>query len=399
MKILVADKLSSHALDALRATGAEVRCEPDRKAEELPQAVGDADVLIVRSKKVAAATIAAATRLALVIRAGAGVDTIDVGAASARGIYVSNCPGRNADAVAELAVALLLAADRRVVEATAALRDGKWRKAEFGKARGLKGRTLGLIGFGTIARAVARRAHGLEMKVLAWSRRLTDEAAAEAGVARAGSPLEVARASDAVSVHVAATPETRHLIDGAFFDALKPGAIFVNTSRGDVVDTAALKKALAAGKIRAGLDVYEGEPAGGEAEFPDTDLARAVIGTPHVGASTDQASEAIADEAVRIVKVFHETGVPPNAVNICGRSPARYALIVRHYDRVGVLAGILDGLRRDEVNVEEMQNTVFEGAKAACCTLMLDSEPSPETLKAIQTNPDVLNAKMTLREG
>ncbi len=399
MKILVADTLSSKALDALRATGAEVRCEPGRKAEELPQCVGDADVLLVRSKKVTAATIEAATRLALVIRAGAGVDTIDVAAASARGIYVSNCPGKNADAVAELAVGLLLAADRRIVEATCALREGKWKKAEFGKARGLKGRTLGLIGFGTIARAVARRAHGLEMKVLAWSRRLTEEAAAATGVARAGSPLEVARAADAVSVHLAATPETRHLLDAAFFDALRPGAIFVNTSRGDIVDTAALKKALASGRIRAGLDVYEGEPAGGEAPFPDTELARAVTGTPHVGASTDQASESIADEAVRIVRVFLETGVPPNAVNICTRSPARYALIVRHYDRVGVLAGILDGLRRDEVNVEEMQNTVFEGAQAACCTLMLDSEPSPETRKAIQSSPDVLQTTITRREG
>jgi D-3-phosphoglycerate dehydrogenase len=398
MKILVADTLSNRVLDALRATGADVRSEPDRKAEELPQAVGDANVLIVRSKKVTAPTIAAAARLALVIRAGAGVDTIDVGAASARGIYVANCPGRNADAVAELAVALLLATDRRIVDATVSLREGKWRKAEFGKARGLKGRTLGLIGFGTIARAVARRALGLEMKVLAWSRRLTDEAAAAAGAARAASPLEVARASDAVSVHVAATPETRHLVDGAFLDAMRPGAILVNTSRGDVVDTAALKKALAAGRIRAGLDVFEGEPAGGEAAFPDTDLARAVIGTPHVGASTDQASEAIADEAVRIVKVFQETGVPPNAVNICARSPARYALVVRHYDRVGVLAGILDGLRRDTVNVEEMQNTVFEGAQAACCTLMLDSEPAAETLKALGESPDILQVTLTTRE-
>jgi D-3-phosphoglycerate dehydrogenase len=399
VKILVADKLSSKTLDALRATGADVRVDADRKAEDLPQAVGDADVLIVRSKKVTAATIEAATRLALVIRAGAGVDTIDVAAANARGIYVANCPGKNADAVAELAIGLLLAADRRIVEATVALREGKWKKAEFGKARGLKGRTLGLIGFGTIARAVARRALGLEMKVVAWSRRLTDEAAAAAGVARAASPLDVAKASDAVSLHVAATPETRHLVNAAFLDALKPGAILVNTARGDVVDTAALKKAVAAGKVRAAMDVFEGEPAGGEAPFPDAELARAVTATPHIGASTDQASDAIADEAVRIVKVFQETGVPPNAVNICSRSPARYTLVVRHYDRVGVLAGILDGLRRDEVNIEEMQNTVFEGAKAACCTLMLDSEPSPKTLKAIASSPDILQVKMTTRES
>jgi D-3-phosphoglycerate dehydrogenase len=396
MKILVADKLSDHALASLRSLG-DVRCEPDRKADELPDAVGDADVLLVRSKQVNARTSEAASRLSLILRAGAGVDTIDVRAANTRGIYVSNCPGQNADAVAELAIGLLIAADRRIVEATAALREGKWRKAEFGRARGLKGRTLGLVGFGTIGRAVARRAQGLEMQVRAWSRRLTPEEAARAGVAHAATLAEVARASDAVSVHIAATPETRHLVGGAFFESMKPGAVFVNTSRGDVVDTSALKKAVAAGRLRVGLDVFEDEPPGGEAAFADPELARCVSCTPHIGASTDQASEAIAAEAVRVVKVFQETGVPPNAVNICSRSPARYTLVVRHYDRVGVLAIILDGLRRDEVNVEEMQNTVFEGAQAACCTLLLDSEPSTQTLQMIRGNPDVLQATLTSR--
>ncbi|HEY3322125.1 MAG TPA: 3-phosphoglycerate dehydrogenase family protein [Planctomycetota bacterium] len=396
MKILIADKVAEETVTALKALG-DVRVDAGVKAEDLPASIGDADVLIVRSKKVIAKTIDSATRLSLIIRAGAGVDTIDMKAANARGIYVANCPGKNADAVAELAIGLLIAADRRIVDATDSLRNGKWKKGEFGKARGLKGRTLGLIGFGTIGRCVARRAIGLEMKVLAWSRSLTAEAAYAAGVCLAKSPEEVAQFSDAVSIHIAATPETKQLINEAFLSAMKSGAILINTSRGNVVDTAALKKALATGKLRAGLDVFEGEPGGSEAEFSDTALARSVVCTPHIGASTDQASEAIADEAVRIVKVFQQTGIPPNAVNICARSPAKYTLVVRHYDRVGVLASILDGLRRDEVNVEEMQNTVFEGAQAACCTLSLASEPSAETLKTIRENADVLQAELTTR--
>lgn len=397
MKILVADKLSNQILTALRNLGLEVRSEPDRKADELPQIIGDADIIIVRSKKVTAKTIEAAANLSLIIRAGAGVDTIDVAAANARGIYVANCPGKNADAVAELAIGLLIAADRRIVEATLALREGKWLKGEFGKARGLKGRTLGLIGFGTIAQAVARRALGLEMKVLVWSRSLTLAQAAAAGVAHAATPLDVAKAADAVSVHVAATADTKQLINEAFFAALKPGAIFINTARGDVVQTAALKAAIASGKLRVGVDVFEGEPAGSEAVFADTDLAKMVSCTPHVGASTDQASEAIADEAVRIVKVYQETGTPPNAVNICGRSPARYALKVRHFDRVGVLASILAGLRRDTVNVEEMQNTIFDGAKAACCSLSISSEPSAETMAQLRADPNILQVTLTAR--
>ncbi len=398
MKILVADKVAETTLSSLKALGAEVRYEPDLKPQDFPAAAADATILVVRSRKVTAAVIEACPRLSLVVRAGAGVDTIDVAAASARGIYVANCPGRNADAVAELAIGLLIAADRRIPDASASLREGKWKKGEFGKARGLKGRTLGIVGFGTIGRATARRALGLEMKVLVWSRSLTPEKAEAAGVGRAATLVELARASDAVSVHLAATGETRHLIGPAFFEALRPGAVFVNTSRGDVVDTAALRKAIAERRLRAGLDVYEGEPAGSEAVFPDTDLARAAAGcTPHVGASTDQASEAIAEEAVRIVSQYLETGSPPNAVNVCGRSPARYTLVVRHYDRVGVLAGVLDGLREDGVNIEEVQNTVFEGAKAACCTLFLDSEPTSKTLEAIRANPDILQATLSSR--
>ncbi len=236
-----------------------------------------------------------------------------------------------------------------------------------GKARGLAGRTLGILGFGAIGKAVAQRALGLEMKVVAWSRSLTPAAAEEAGVGYAASPEELAKAADAVSVHLASTAETKHLVNKKFLDAMAPGTIFINTSRGALVDTEALRAAVAEKGLRVGLDVFEGEPAGGEAAWTDRELASLATCTPHVGASTDQAAEAIAAEVVRIVETFLRTGHPAGAVNLASGSPATQRMVVRHYDRVGVLAAVLDALREEGINVEEMENAVFAGAKAACC--------------------------------
>ncbi|HPY62467.1 MAG TPA: 3-phosphoglycerate dehydrogenase, partial [Kiritimatiellia bacterium] len=317
MKILIADKMSKNAITALEKLGHTVISNPDLKAEDLPGAIGDAEVLIVRSTKVIAATIEAGKELSLIIRAGAGVNTIDLAKASEFGIHVTNCPGRNTEAVAELAIGLLIAADRRIADATADLRGGKWRKKEYGKAAGLKGRTLGILGVGSIGKAVVQRAKALEMNVMAWSRSLTPEKAKELGVGFCATPADVAKVADAISLHLAAKPETKKMINAEFIALLKPGAIIVNTARGEIVDWTALKDALAAKKIRVASDVFDAEPAGGEEPFADTSLAAAMAAcTPHIGASTDQASEAIAEEAVRIVKVFQETGNPPNVVNI-----------------------------------------------------------------------------------
>ena len=338
MNVLIVDKLSAEAVRGLEALGLHVEVRTDVDAASLPGAIGPVDILVVRSTKVTAAAIQAADRLSLIIRAGAGVDTIDVAAASGRGIYVANCPGKNTAAVAELAIGLLVAADRRIVDASQAMRGGAWRKKEFGKARGLAGRTLGILGFGAIGKATAQRAAGLEMNVVAWSRSLTPEAAEAAGVGYAATPKALAAACDAVSIHLAYTPETKHIVNGEFLDALRPGAILINTSRGAMVDTAALRAAIAAKGLRVGLDVFENEPAGGEAEWTDKELASLVTCTPHVGASTDQASEAVAAEVVRIVEVFTKTGRPAGVVNLCAHSPAKFRLMIRHLNRVGVLA-------------------------------------------------------------
>lgn len=390
MKILIADKLDKSAVTSLEELGATVIFNPDLKTENIPEHISDVEILVVRSTKVNRKIIEAAPMLALIIRAGAGVNTIDIEAANERGIHVANCPGKNTDAVAELAIGLMIAADRRIVNACTELRNGKWNKKEYQKSNGLKKRTLGIIGFGSIGQAVARRAKALEMNVVAYDIMLTAEKADEMDIGHCRSLLELATLSDVVSVHVAATPETKHFINQDFFDKLKAGAVFVNAARGEVVDTKALKKAIKEKNIRAAIDVYENEPAGGVNDFNDTELAEMATCTPHIGASTGQAAEAIAKEVVRIVKTYNETGKPVNAVNIRYKSETGNNIVVRHYNHVGVLAGVLDILKDAGINVEDMENTIFSGGKAASCSLKLDGIPSDAIMKKISDNDDII---------
>lgn len=399
MRVLIADKLATAAVEELSRIGCQVEVEADLTTDRLPERMPGVEVLVVRSTKVDAATFDAAGDLALVVRAGAGVNTIDLDAAGRHGVFVANCPGKNADAVAELAIGMLIACDRRIVDATVELRGGRWKKKEFGAARGLKGRTLGILGYGQIGRAVAERGRALGMQVLVWSRSMTAERARSDGVGYAATPAEVAAASDAVSIHLAAAAETKGLVDAAFLDAMRPGSILINTARGDVVDQAALHRAIAEKGLRVALDVFASEPAGGTAEFPDVELASRIVATPHIGASTEQASEAIAAEVVRVIDRFRETGMPANVVNIDHTGKATHVLVVRHLNRVGVLAAVLTALREADVNVEEMENTIFSGGYAASCTMRLGSEPSEETVARIRAHESVLVARLARIEG
>ncbi len=390
MKILIADKVAPKMIDQFKALGADVAYEPGVTAEALPGIIGNAKILVVRSKKVTAETIDAGGSLSLIVRAGAGVNTIDLDAASRCGTYVANCPGKNTDAVAELAIGLMIACDRGIADATQALRQGSWQKKKFGNAAGLKGRTLGIIGTGSIGLAVARRAQALDMKVIACSRSLTPEKADALDIGFAASPVELAKVADAVSVHVAASAQTKGMLGKAFFEAMKPGAIFVNTARGDVLDHAAMLAAIKDKGIKAGLDVFANEPAGAEGPFEQAELASHVVCTPHIGASTEQSEEAIAEEAVRVVKVFIDSGLPPNVVNVRKVKSAGATVVIRHYNRVGVLATVLGQLRDEGINIEEMQNLIFEHAEAASCTIMVDKQPSAAVLKQIANSPDVI---------
>jgi len=389
MRILVADAFPKERLDDFRALGLTVDHQPSVPVADLPAAAREARILVVRGKQVPAEVFAAASALSLVVRAGAGVNTIDVAAASRRGVYVANCPGQNSIAVAELAIGLLVALDRRIPDNVAQLRAGKWDKKTFSEAEGLYGRTLGIAGLGAIGREVARRAQALGMKVLAWSRSLDEARAKELGVERVPDLLSLARRSDVLSVHLPLSKETRGAVGRPVLEALRPGAIFLNTARAEVVDQEALLELARAGRIRVGTDVFPGEPEKGQADF-DSPLGKlaSVYGTHHIGASTAQAQDAIARETVRIVESFLRTGKVPNCVNVARKTPARARLVVRHYDKVGVLANVLGLVREAGINVEEVQNTVFEEAQAASCAIDLDEKPPADLLERIRARKD-----------
>ena len=413
MKVLIADPFETSGLEGLAAAGCEVVFDPALKDDELATALQEtrAEVLIVRSTKVSAAMMDAGD-LALIVRAGAGYNTIDVAAASARGIYVSNCPGKNATAVAELAFGLILALDRRIPDNVAELRAGRWDKKEFSKARGLRGRTLGLLGFGSIAQELARRAQAFGMDVVIWSRRFETNADADANtdlrrygldptsresrVSIVSTPREVASLADVVSVHVALGPETRGLIGAELLGALKPGAFFVNTSRAEVVDHDALADAVRERGIRVGLDVYPDEPTTGTGEYALDLLALpGVYGTHHIGASTEQAQEAIAAETVRIIRSFKETGHVPNCVNLARRTPATHLLVVRHHNRPGVLAHVFEHLRAEGINVLETENVIFEDAGAAVARINMDGAPAESRIADIAAgNGHILSVQL-----
>jgi len=397
MKVLVADKFEQSGLEGLKQLGCEVLFQPDLKDDALTTAIAEQkpDVVVVRSTKVTEPMLDAGS-LKLVVRAGAGYNTIDVAAASKRGIYVSNCPGKNSVAVAELAIALMLALDRRIADNVIELRGGKWNKKEYSKAKGIMGRTLGLIGTGQIGREVIKRAKAFGMPVIAWSKSLTPEKAEQLGVEHRSTPEDVARDADIVSVHVALKPETRSMIGAEFFNAMREGAFFINTSRGEVVDQPALIQAMKTKNIRAGLDVYADEPTTATADFTDSIKDEPnLYGTHHIGASTDQAQEAIAAETVRIVREFKETGQVPNVVNLAKQTPATHTLTVRHRDRPGVLAHVLDAIRQANINVQEMENIIFEGSEAAVARINLEAAPSEETLERLRDeNADIIELSL-----
>lgn len=332
MKVLIADKFEKSGVEGLRKAGCDVVSEPDAGVEGLPAALAThtPHVLVVRSTKVPAASVRAAADagVKIIIRAGAGVDNIDVGAATGVGVRVCNCPGMNADAVAELAMGLIIACDRRIVEQTQDARAGLWNKKEYGRtgaggARGLKGATLAVVGAGAIGRSVVRRAIAFEMRVVVWSRSITPEHARDLGASWGGNDtpalLELAARADAVTIHLPLATDTRGLIGRSFFDRMKPGAIIVNTSRGGIIDESALRDAVANKGIRAGLDVYEDQPAAGQTHAGEwknaTTRVPGVVCTHHTGASTEQAQEAVAREVVRVVTIFRESGRIENAVN------------------------------------------------------------------------------------
>lgn len=387
MKILVADNVADTGLQTLKDAGHKVISKPTLEGDSLISTLKEEspEVLIVRSTRITPEALDASTQLGLIVRAGAGYDTIDVEGASNRGIFVANCPGKNSVAVAELTAGLMLSLDRRIPDNVLDAREGRWNKKTYATADGIKGKTLGIIGVGNIAEALIERAKGFDVNIVAWSRSLTREKAEQLGIGWREDPIDVAEDADIVTLHVASTPETKNLADRSFFEAMKDGAFFINTTRAAVVDEDALAWALDNKNIRAALDVMENEPAQKRADFEHLLADHPnVYMTHHIGASTQQAQDATAEEAARVVMTFDETGEVPNCVNLAKQTPARYQLTVRHEDKVGVLASVLDAMRRAGWNIQEMENRIFEGAHAASASIRFAGEMDEEIVEAIR---------------
>lgn len=400
MNVFIADKLPEKAILDLKNIGCNVLFKPGLKSSDLDEGLGDAQVLIVRSTVVSGLCIKNSSSLSLIIRAGAGVNNIDMDAASNFGIYVANCPGKNAIAVAELSMALILALDRYIGDNVADFRDGKWNKAGFSKADGIFGKTLGVIGTGEIGQEVIARARAFGMTVIAWSRSLTPEKAESLDIVYANNIEEVAGECDVLSIHLALKPETRGVISREILAKLKDGAMLINTSRAEVVDEDALYDELRAGRLKAGLDVFSDEPEFKIGEFKSRfqELDNVYI-THHIGASTAQAQMAVADDAVDIVRGYLQQGFVRNWLNRCEQTDAPWQLVVRHYDKPGVIANVMSELKEANINAQELTNVIFDGKITACCTIQLDMKPSDHILESIRTRQDeVISATLIPRK-
>ncbi len=403
MRVLFADSVGGSTITRLEARGHTCVLDAGLQAADLASSIGGFDVLVVRSTRVLREVFETADRLALVIRAGAGTNTIDTEAAAARGVLVANLPGRNAAAVAELTMGLLLAIDRRIVDATVDLRSGRWDKKTYSAARGLLGSTMGILGLGSIGLEVAQRARafGIDVRALAKPDRSEDvqARAADLGIAMAGSLPELLPACDIVSLHLPSRPDTVGLVDRSFLGLMNRGSILLNTSRGELVDEAALLEALDDHDLRAGLDVFTDEPGAGSAAWTSP-LAQHphVVGTHHIGASTRQAQDAIAAGVVEIIDAFVQ-GETPHCVNLTPSRIGSVTLTVRHLDRVGVLAHVLDRLSRARLNVEHMENRVFRGGDAAVATIDVAGSPPEDLLADLSALPDVLGVSATTIDG
>jgi D-3-phosphoglycerate dehydrogenase len=397
MRILVADKFPESGLAHLRDQGHDVDFQPDVSGADLVAALGKAEVLVVRSTEVAATAIENAPALSLVVRAGAGTNTIDKRAAAARAIYVSNVPGRNAIAVAELTLGLILAIDRRIPDNVADLRAQSWNKRAYSKGTGLMGRSLGIVGLGAIGLAVATRAasFGLELHAVEKSRDLaTGERMAELGFVLHRDLTALASSVDIISFHVPAMADTRHLVDEELLAVMRPGTVLINTSRADVIDEKALLVAFDEKDLWAGLDVYADEPSSGKGSMASALAGHPrVYGTHHIGASTAQAQAAVAAGVLEVIDAF-AAGEILNCVNLQPHVPDTTSISVRHRDRVGVLAAILMHIRDAGINVEHMSNLVFQGAEAASATINLKGSITADLLEGLEEIPDVFHARL-----
>ena len=401
MKVLIADKFQEAYLGELNSLGHKVDLIPDLKAEDLAGKISGYDVLIVRSTKVKADVMEAADKLSLIIRAGAGVNTIDTKAAAKKGIFVCNTPGKNSIAVAELAFGLMLAIDRKIPDCVIDLKNKTWNKKKYSKADGIKGKTLGIIGFGEIGIAFADRAKAFGMDILVYDpiaqqnqppkmmKRLEDRL-----FSFCKTTEELLKGSDVVTIHVPSNPHTLGMVNKDFLKHVKPGAILLNTSRGDIVTDEDLIEAMDSKNIRAGLDVYNNECPTATGTF-ETPLSRHpnVYGTHHIGASTEQAQNAIALEVIEILKKYKK-GVVLHPVNIEMEPVTKHTMIMRMVDKVGVLASVLAVLKEAEINLQYLETKVFVGGKTQQIVFHLSKCPDVAAVEKLNGLDNILQIEV-----
>lgn len=383
MKVIVADLFSQSAIDEMIRSGIEVTYNHQLNGDSLRDALIHIapEILVVRSTKVTADHINASPSLEFIIRAGAGTDNIDSSAASSKGIYVANCPGKNSIAVAELVLALMLSVDRRIPEGVSLLKQGKWNKGLFAECTGIKGRKLGIVGLGAIGREVAVRAQSFGVEVHGTDPFVTPEQARALGIEYHFSAIEVARVSDILTFHVPATAETRGMINSAFISQCKDHVVLINTSRGDIVNEAELLVELdARPNLWYATDVYQGEPAVKEGDFVHA-LAQhpRVYGTHHIGASTKQAETAIGLEALRMILQYNRTRKvdASNLVNMQVRLLATHSVIIRHYGLQGALTQLMGFIREAGFKTLDFENKAFKDAASFTATINLECNNQP----------------------
>jgi D-3-phosphoglycerate dehydrogenase len=395
MKILVACDMPEAMLAALRALGTEVTHCPRATGDELKLAVKDAAILIVGRARVSPEIIAAAPVLQMIVRRGSGVSNIALEDASREGVFVTHCPGREAAAVAELGLGLIVALDRGLVEQAHGLRDGD--PLDGGRiGQGLVGRTLGVYNYDAVGIELASRAQSFGMKVTALAPGLAaDPTLSAPGLDFYAWPRELARQSDVIFVHAPPDESEETWIDGDFLSHARRAALLVHIGRPSAIDPEALASAVEQKQLRVAIDILSFDPSRDAARFKWRLLdLPGVIATHRLATRTCQAREATAAEAVEVVRRYLVSGEVRNCVNLAERSPATWQLVLRLRDTVGVMASVMDAIRADGINAEEITCRVFSGAQAAWCVISLDERPSTESLAAIGAIPGVIHLEL-----
>jgi D-3-phosphoglycerate dehydrogenase / 2-oxoglutarate reductase len=313
MKVLVKEKIGDSGIELLHSRGFTVDVGTDWSQEDLERRIGEYDGLLIRSAtKVTAELLAKATNLRVVGRAGVGVDNVDVPAATKRGIVVANAPESNVVTAAEHTMALLLALARNIPQAHSSLVAGRWERSKYSGVE-LMDKTLGIIGFGRIGQLVAQRAQGFGMRVIAFDPFVGAERYRDLGVEKGESPDDVYAAADFITIHLPKSPETANWLNAEAFAKMRDGVRVLNVARGGLVDEAALKDALDAGKVAgAALDVFPAEPT---TEHPLFGYPNVVV-TPHLGASTAEATDRAGYQAAEQVVAALDGGTVTSAVNM-----------------------------------------------------------------------------------